>query len=478
MLREINKLAKAPVDGTILYLIKGEKDLKHILLSPEESDYIKRMLENKQSLIYINRYEQFFIFVKADFSKEDYLVLEQLRGLGNNLVSVLNNHKIETLSIHDLSKSDGAAIALCEGIALGAYQFLRYFSDKSKANTIDKIDLFSEKASKDHVNELSILIKAVYNTKDLVNTPVFDMNAVQLSKEFEKLAEEAGISIRVLSKSEIIEEKMGSFLAVNYGSIDDPTFTIMHYKAKNAKNKKPIVLVGKGVVYDTGGLSLKPTPSSMDLMKSDMAGGACVANTIYAAALAKLPLNIIALIPATDNRPGGNAITPGDVVISRSGKSIEILNTDAEGRLILADALDWAKQYKPELVISVATLTGAASQALGKEAAAVMGNANDKSIEKLKDAGFDVFERLVEFPFWDDYGDRLKSDIADLKNIGGKTAGMITAGKFLEAFTDYPYIHLDIAGSAFLETADSYRGKGATGFGVRLLFRFLKKMAK
>ena len=266
---------------------------------------------------------------------------------------------------------------------------------------------------------------------------------------------------------------MGGLLAVNKGSQDPPTFNILEYKAKNAKNKKPLILVGKGVVYDTGGLSLKPTPNSMDTMKCDMAGAAAVAGAMYAVAKAKLPVHVIGLIPATDNRPGEKAYTPGDVITMYSGLTVEVLNTDAEGRMILGDALSYAKKFNPELVIDLATLTGAAVAAIGTFGSVVMGTGENK-MDKLKQSGDHVFERLAEFPFWEEYDELIKSDIAEIKNIGGPYGGSITAGKFLHRFTDYPWIHIDIAGPAFLNASDSYRGKGGTGVGVRLLFDFIK----
>jgi leucyl aminopeptidase len=278
-----------------------------------------------------------------------------------------------------------------------------------------------------------------------------------------------------LNKKQIEALKMGGLLGVNKGSIDPPTFTIMEYKPKNAKNKKPIVLVGKGVVFDTGGLSLKPTPGSMDEMKCDMAGGAAVVGAIYAIAANKLPVHVVALVPATDNRPGGNALCPQDVITISDGTTVEVLNTDAEGRLILADALVYAKKYKPELVIDLATLTGAAVRSIGTYASAVMATADQKVVNNLMDSGFEVWERLIQFPMWKEYGEEMKSDVADLKNLGGAFAGQISAAKFLEHFTDYPWIHIDIAGPAYQNAAQAYRTKGGVGVGVRLLYDFIKK---
>jgi leucyl aminopeptidase len=215
----------------------------------------------------------------------------------------------------------------------------------------------------------------------------------------------------------------------------------------------------------------------MDYMKSDMAGAAAVAGTMFALAKAGIPVYTIGLIPSTDNRPDGNAYAPGDVIKMFDSTTVEVLNTDAEGRMILADALSWAKKYNPELVITIATLTGAAQAAIGNNGIVAMGNSGRDVFDKLKHSGDMVFERIAEFPFWNDYAEFLKSDIADIKNIGGRYAGAITGGKFLEHFTDYPFIHLDIAGPSYNKTCDSYRGKGGSGVGIRLLYDFLKNIS-
>ncbi|MCL4165812.1 UNVERIFIED_CONTAM: hypothetical protein GTU68_033770 [Idotea baltica] len=211
----------------------------------------------------------------------------------------------------------------------------------------------------------------------------------------------------------------------------------------------------------------------MDFMKCDMAGAAAVIGAICGVASLKLDKHVIGLVPATDNRPGGNAFVPGDIINMYDGTTVEVLNTDAEGRMILADALAYAKKYKPGIVIDLATLTGSAVAAIGSGGIVMMGTAAESSKNQLKKSGENVYERLVEFPLWDEFGDMLKSDIADLKNLGPREAGAITAGKFLEHFTDYPWIHLDIAGPAWLHGASSYRGKNGTGTGVRLLIDFI-----
>jgi leucyl aminopeptidase len=265
---------------------------------------------------------------------------------------------------------------------------------------------------------------------------------------------------------------MGGLLAVNKGSIDPPTFSILEWKPTTPVNQKPIILVGKGVVFDTGGMNLKPG-QFMNNMKMDMAGAATMVNALAAVAEAKLPVHLMALIPATDNRVNGNAYVTGDIVTMFDGTTVEVINTDAEGRMILADALSYAKKYNPELVIDAATLTGAAARAIGFHGIVAMGNDND-TLASLEKSGERTYERIAKLPFWEEYAEELKSDVADLKHLGGAEGGAIHAGKFLEHFTDYPYVHLDIAGVAFTETEKSYHGKGGTGLGVRMLFDFLK----
>lgn len=404
-------------------------------------------------------------FVKGDQQAEE------LRVVGAKIIAQLSK---EAKSL-TLIGSAADQLLIAEGMILASYQFIKYFKDADKKKLNLESICLSKDVSAKKLAELTDTAKAVFWARDRVNEPVSHLNASQLAEAISELGNEAGMTVQVLEKTQIESLKMGGLLAVNKGSIDQPTFTIVEYKHEKAINKKPIVLVGKGVVYDTGGLSLKPTPGSMDVMKSDMAGAACMAGTIYLAALQKLKLHIIALIPATDNRPGLNAYAPGDVITMYDGTTVEVLNTDAEGRMILADALAYSNKYKPELVIDAATLTGAALRAIGTKASVIMGNADDKVFDHLEKAGNEVHERTVRFPFWDDYATEIKSSIADLKNLGGPNAGMITAGKFLEHFVKSPYIHMDIAGPAWLDAKEDYKGQGGTGAGIRLLFNFLKK---
>ena len=446
-----------------------------VFLIDKSSDF---KVENNE--IIQNIVEEF----KAGDSKFDYIKLgkqtialidvnqelEPLRVNGYNVRQQLNREANKVVVVGNGEQ----AIAVAEGIELSNYQFLKYFKDADeKEYALNQVEMVGDIAET-RIAEMNNIVKAVYWGRDMVNEPNSYLTAVQLAKELEEIAKEASIQVKVYNKEKIESLKMGGLLAVNKGSIVPPTFTILEYKPNHPRNEKPIVLVGKGVVYDTGGLSLKPTPNSMDLMKSDMGGAACMAGAIYAAALNQLDLHIIALIPSTDNRPGGDAYAPGDVVTMYDGTTVEVLNTDAEGRMILADAIAYANQYEPALIVNAATLTGAALVAAGVRASCLMSNAGESINAQLKTAGNEVYERLVELPLWDDYKEQLKSSVADLKNIGGSYAGTITAGKFLEHFTTYPFVHLDIAGPAFTTAPENYKGNGGTGVGIRLLNQFFK----
>ena len=474
LLSKLNKLS-GPCNQVVL--LADANEINPGFLTGLELSYLLQRKELKNDLITLNRYSEWlyiqFITPLAEGQPKGPH-LEKCRKAGDSLLLLLHDHGITDISLTASADMADEAHAYCEGMLLGNYQFLKYRADAvEKGFALKHIQLMCSAVSTKKVKELNLISKAVYKCRDLVNEPLSAINAAGLAKAFEEMGAEAGIKVEVLNKSKIEALKMGGLLAVNKGSLDPPTFTIMEWKPARHLNAKPIVFVGKGVVYDTGGLSLKQT-SNMNTMKCDMAGAAAAACAIYAAALAKLPLHIIALLPATDNRPNGNAYVPGDIITMMDGTTVEVLNTDAEGRLLLADALIYAKKYEPALVLDVATLTGAADAAIGKYGIVAMSAKADLDYRLLQECGEQVCERIAPFPFWDDYAELLKSEIADLKNIGGPKAGAITAGKFLEHFTDYPWIHLDIAGPAFVDKRDSYRGQGGTGIGVRLLFEFAK----
>ena len=446
-------------------------------LQPEEQQYVQQQVTQEAKIVALNRFSHRLYILVAPEAKTDALRHEALRQAGHSLLKLLKADKVEQITLLDKTTSE-ASLYIAEGLYLSNYQFQKYKTKDTKPSPLQTITIADGHVNGQTVQELANVLEAVYTARDLVNEPNSHQSATQLSEAFIGLSEQAGFKIDVLDLLKIQSLKMGGLVAVNQGSEEPATFNIMEWKPENARNSKPYILVGKGVVYDTGGLSLKPTPQSMDYMKSDMAGSAVVAGVLYAAAKNKLPLHIIGLVPATDNRPGPSAVAPGDVIRMHNGLTVEVLNTDAEGRLILADALSFAKKYDPELVLDFATLTGSAMRAVGKEGLVVMGTAGEGVMAGLKKAGDDVHERTVEFPLWDEYKKQLESDIADLKNIGGADAGHITAGKFLEAFTSYPWVHFDIAGTAYLHSEDSYRGKLATGSGVRLVYNYLSALAR
>jgi leucyl aminopeptidase len=445
---------------------------KEIGLAEKDEKFIHHQLDKKTEIALLFHHADFQAFVKDSTKETVWESAEYYRRKGWELSKEVKKWQTKEVAIYANPGNENEALDVAEGLALSLYSFTKYKTASDTKTKSVNIVVVGDKNIKKSVEGLEVLRDAVFTARDLVNEPVIHLTAKQLGKEFEKMGKAAGFEVEVFDKKKIESLKMGGLLAVNIGAPNPPTFTVMEYKPAKAVNKKPLVLVGKGVVYDTGGLSLKPTTNSMDAMKSDMAGAAAVGATMFALAKSKLPLHVIALVPATENRPDGNAITPGDVITISNGKTVEVLNTDAEGRLILSDALSYAQKYKPMLVLDFATLTGSAARAIGKEGIVCMGTAETETMDLLKEAGRMCYERLVEFPLWDEYEEHIKSDIADIKNVGGSDAGAISAGIFLKHFTSYPWVHFDIAGSAFLDGEHFYKPKNGTGVGVRFLLAF------
>lgn len=445
-------------------------------LQDDETDYLRKKfnLETEFAHLVKDQKDLFYHFYAPQ--PAEYKTHEALRRAGANFHRQIQNQGFTSVALFTVNTGFEDSLAFTEGFALYGYNFSKYKSQDQKP-AIKMISFPPDAAVAGELEYLTTGLKANFHARDLVNEPNSYLTARQFSDYLVELGKEAGFQTEVYSKARIESLKMGGLLGVNKGSEEPPTFNLLNWEPENARNQKPYILVGKGVVYDTGGMSLKPTPNSMDKMKSDMAGAAAVAGTVYAIAKARLPIKVIGMIPATDNRPGEKAIVPGDVITMYNGTTVEVMNTDAEGRLILADALSFAKKYDPMLTIDLATLTGSAARTLGAYGSVMITNAGEEEKNALIRAGENVYERVAELPNWDEYYDLLKSDIADLKNIGGKEAGAITAGKFLEYFTAYPWIHLDIAGTAFLTSEDNYRKKNGTGVGVRLLFDFFRNKA-
>lgn len=471
MISKISKITELKENTSSATLFDTIEQLSLSRFSKGERARVQQQLEKETECV-IHHYPNLFFFGKIKETKETYMKVEAARKAGSKLYDALKAVNEKSVQLINCSKPE-LLLAFLEGLLLTTYTFDKY-KKKKEEFILDEVFIFDKTTSEVQITEMVNLSKAVFAARDLVNEPLSFLTATQFSKEFEKLSKESGFTLEVFNKQKIESLKMGGILAVNKGSIDPPTFNILEWKPENATNKEPIVLVGKGIVFDTGGLSLKPTPNSMDYMKCDMAGAAVVATSIYAAALNKLPLHVIALVPATDNRPDGNAYVPGDVITMFDGTTVEIKNTDAEGRLILADALSYAKKYNPQLVIDYATLTGSAVSIAGNHAAVIMGN-TAKNIQTLKETGLETYERLIEVPLWEEYAEPLKSPIADLNNLGVREGQSTIAGKFLEHFTDYNWIHIDSAGTPFFNEKKNYLPVGGTGYGTRLLFNFLKK---
>jgi leucyl aminopeptidase len=448
-----------------------------IPLSQPELDYAKTRFAEKDDVIHINSYHRSTIIVRAKTDLPQYRMMEELRVAACAVGDIVRKAAIQTLCISPFQVRKGSAEAFTEGLILSAYKFSRY-------KTIDKdlsigypatICLHGDAGNYDIVR-LKAVTDASYMVRNLINEPVISMNTGNLVKEVVRMGKESGFSTEVLGKNRIEALKMGGLLAVNKGSTEPPAFIIAEWKPKGFINDKPVVLVGKGVTYDTGGMNLK-TGTYMEGMKTDMAGAAAVAGTLYAIAATGLPLHVIGLMPVTDNRVSGVPLVPGDIITMHNGTTVEVLNTDAEGRLILADALSYSALYDPMLVISIATLTGSAAITFGNQATAMMGNAQEEMFALLSECGLNVYERVARLPFWHEYGDAMKSDFADLKNIDNSEAGAIKAGKFLERFVTSPFIHLDIAGPGYLKRDDHYRKKEGPGTGMRLLYAFCVELA-
>lgn len=370
--------------------------------------------------------------------------------------------------------------AVIEGYILGGYT-LTAFKAKGDKNgygngLLEKISFAVDDRSvvtkaRNAVQRGLVAAEGQLLVRRLAATPGNLMGPEELAREAQRLAGDEGIDVSVMDAKALEKEKMGLLMAVGQGSNNSPRLVTLSYQG-GPKNRKPVVLVGKGITFDSGGLSLKK-PDIMPEMKGDMAGAATVLATIIAAAKLKLKLNLVALMPLAENLPSSRAYRPGDIITSRKGTTVEIINTDAEGRLVLADALTYADTFEPEAAIDIATLTGGALYVLGYSGAPIMGN-DTELMNRLRSAADATGERVWEMPIWDDFRDRMKSDIADLKNSGGKPAATMTAGAFLENFIgDWPWAHVDVAYVDIEPSGRPYIPKGTTGIGTRLLLQLL-----
>lgn len=366
--------------------------------------------------------------------------------------------------------------AAAEGAVLGAYKFDKYLA-KAKARRNSKFDLVLEKAPGKPMKTAAAfgasLGESVNVARDLVNEPPNEMTPTALAKAAEKVAAEGGLQIEVLEKKDLKKLKMGMFLGVTQGGIEPPKLVHIWWEPKTKTKSKGVSIVGKGLTFDSGGLSLKP-PAGMETMKCDMGGGAAVIGAMKAIAELKPPFPVHGYIGACENMPSGTAQRPGDIVRARNGKTVEVLNTDAEGRLVLGDVLSYAAEREPEAIVDLATLTGAIMVALGPWSTGLF-SSDDELAGALSEAAGNGGEEMWRLPLPENMKELLKSPVADLKNIGGRFGGSITAGLFLQEFTNgIPWAHLDIAASAYADKANGYNPKGGTGAGVRTLVEWVR----
>lgn len=404
---------------------------------------------------------------------------ERLRQAAGTAVQALRTARVASFSsaLHLSTSLSEALEAVTVGTLLGSYAFEQYKTkEKEERFGFEEMTLLlpndgGKKEAVARVDRANTLCQGVELARDLVSHPCNVVTTGYLADTARELAGLHGLECRIYEQAELEEMGMNALVGVGKGAAEPPRLIVLEYRGPGAKGR-PVVLVGKGITFDSGGISLKPG-AGMEEMKTDMAGAAAVLGTMSAAAGLKLPINLVGIVPTAENMPDGKAYKPGDVLTSLSGQTIEITNTDAEGRLILCDALHFAQRYKPASMIDLATLTGACIVALGHEASGLMGS-DQRLVDALKQAGERCGERVWQLPLWDEYGEVMKSDIADLKNAGSRDGGSITAGWFLKQFVGKTrWAHLDIAGTAWSEKARSYCPKGASGVGVRLLIEYL-----
>jgi leucyl aminopeptidase len=409
---------------------------------------------------------------------------DRIRRAAGKVAARASGFRRVTVALSQAAKgpADDAVQATVEGLLLGSYRFDRYKvrpveedGAKPRWQTVTILGGSRQdgKAARAAIRRGEVVAESTAWARDLVNTPALDATPDFLGREARKMAREVGLQCKVWSKSELEKGGFGGILGVGRGSENAPRLIELRYEGGRGA---PVALTGKGVTFDSGGLSIKDA-HQMEWMKADMAGAATMLAAMRAVGRLKPKVNVIAAIPSAENLPGGSAIRPGDVLRHRGGKTSEVLNTDAEGRLILADALAYLAEQKPRAIVDAATLTGACMIALGEEIWGVMGS-DRRVIRDLLDAGEAVGEPGWELPLWTSYRTQIESTVADVKNIGNRYGGAITAALFLKEFVgDVPWAHMDIAGTAFAEKAGDYWPKGATGNPVRTLIRFVERQA-
>ena len=463
-------------EGDVLFLYGDQASDRALPLNRRELDIVKKRRADKRDFIVVfDRLPYHLYLLSFDSEKPAPEAQEQLRRKAMDIIKMLEADNVNELMVTGEGVLPEEIHAIVEGLTLADYSFDRYRS--KDPYHLQTLNIDNRYIQADVLEASRNLWNRIYWCREWVNLPVQDLNAVAFADELASIANDLkDVKCTVMDKKQIESLRMGGVLAVNRGSVDEPRFVVLEYKPKEASKQQPICLVGKGIMYDTGGLNIKPD-DYMKEMKSDMAGAATMASVLFAAADNRLPIHLVAILPLTDNRPGFNAYAADDILTMYDGTTVEVVNTDAEGRLILADAIAYAaRNYNPQLIVDAATLTGAAVRAISTFGIAVMQQNAQNPITMMKLVGQQVYERLVEFPMWDEYQELIKSEMADLRNCGTTPqAGTITAGKFLAHFAAHvPYIHLDIAGVAYFSKAQHYYRMGASGYGIRLLYAFLQ----
>ncbi len=492
------KISYQPLSITLKYLIDYKKTVNNLLnleniFNIKFSELQKKnFLSSEVNRIRINKPSGkpdavIFQKIKTEELNADYFRDQLAEFIANLQSEVIKNLYVFIPSFSEVKKyfenEEYYYQSFAEGILLGNYSFNKYKKEKQKDKILN-VYFYAEdqKKLKSALLTAQNLISSVALTRDYQNEPANNLTPDLFAKRIINELRPLGIKVTVFGQKEIRKRKMGGLIAIGQGSINKPRFIVLEYKPalKSNTNKKgktkTIALVGKGITFDTGGISLKPS-KGMGAMKADMSGAAVVAGTLSAAAKSNLPVHLYGIIPAAENMCSGESIRPGDIVKISNGKSVEIEDTDAEGRVVLADALHYASQLKPDQIIDLATLTGACVVALGEFVAGLF-TKDEQMAEQLYKSGMKTYDRVWRLPLWDDFNGLIKSDVADVANLGNtRWAGAITAAKFLEHFVDknIPWTHLDIAGPAMNNSSKSYTKKYMTGFGVRLLFDYLSK---
>ena len=425
--------------------------------------------------------------VVTGLGKQSELSQDKVRGAVAETCRLLRNKGVDSIAtmaqgagIAGISP-EGAAQAVTEGALLGTYSFRRHITKKAEYGEIKQLTIVA--GDKTELPGLEqgcykgrVLAEATNLARDMVNEPANYMTPTHMAETATRLAKDYGLEISVLEREQMQELGMGALLGVAQGSRQPPKFIVLHYRGGDS-TETDVALVGKGITFDSGGISIKPS-EKMDEMKGDMAGGAAIMAAMSAIAQLKPKINVMALIPATENLPSDSALKPGDILTAIDGKTIEVVSTDAEGRLILADALGYAKKFGAKIIIDVATLTGACRVALGNLCSGAFAN-NQELVDKVIAAGAEAGELIWQMPMYEQYKEQNKSNVADIKNVGGKYAGAITAAQFLAEFVgDTPWVHLDIAGTNLSEKEQAYLVKGATGVPVRTLVNLVLSLAK